>query len=118
MKSHRTLAAWQEAHAVVRGTFALSRDHWHPAGSAYYHQLHRAALSVQLNIAEGYAVGGRRTFLRHLRIAYGSAVEAGEVLELLATSAIVPQAEVTPLIQRNARCRGLLLGLLRKLRLE
>ena len=46
------------------------------------------------------------------------AVEAGEVLELLATSAIVPQAEVTPLIQRNARCRGLLLGLLRKLRLE
>lgn len=118
MKSHRTLTAWQEAQAVVQGTFALSRDHWHPAGSAYCYQLQRAALPVQLNIAEGYAVGGRRTFLRHLRIAYGSAVEAGEVLELLATSAIVPEAEVAPLIQRNARCRGLLLGLMRKLRID
>jgi four helix bundle protein len=45
-------------------------------------QLQRASLSVQLNIAEGYAFGDSPSFTRHLAIAYGSAVETGELLEV------------------------------------
>jgi four helix bundle protein len=71
---------------------------------------------VQLNIAEGYAVGGTGSFLRHLRIAYGSAVESGELLELLLILGAAPTEVVAPLVRRNARCRALILGLLRKLR--
>ena len=45
------------------------------------YQLQRASLSVQLNIAEGFAYGDSATYTRFLGIAYGSAVEALELLE-------------------------------------
>ena len=51
-------------------------------------QLCRAACSVPLNLAEG---NGRcnRDRLHHWRIAYGSALEAGSALELLAAGGFV-----------------------------
>ena len=45
-------------------------------------QLQRAELSVQLNIAEGYALKSSKRFRNHLDIAYASAVETGDLLEL------------------------------------
>ena len=39
---------------------------------------------MQLNIAEGYALSSPPLFYRHLRIAYGSAIETNELLEHLA----------------------------------
>ena len=74
--------AWQEARAVVLGTIDLARTSWKPYASAVFSQLQRASLSVQLNIAEGYAFGESPSFTRHLAIAYGSAVETGELLEI------------------------------------
>ena len=53
MRDHRSLEAWREARTVV-----------------------------QLNIAEGYAYADSPSFTRHLRIAYGSSVETGELLEI------------------------------------
>ena len=45
-------------------------------------QIQRAALSVQLNIAEGYALRTSKRFRNHVDIAYGSPVETAELLEL------------------------------------
>jgi four helix bundle protein len=81
MRDHRSLHAWQEAQAVVLGSISLARDSWKPYAAALVSQLQRASLSVQLNISEGYAFGDSPTYTRHLRIAYGSAVETGELLE-------------------------------------
>jgi four helix bundle protein len=67
---------------VVPGAIGLARDTWKPHAAALFSQLQRASLSVQLNIAEGYAFGESPTYTRHLRIAYGSAVETGELLEV------------------------------------
>jgi four helix bundle protein len=39
-------------------------------------------LSVQLNIAEGYALRSPKRFRNHLDIAYASAVEMRDLLEL------------------------------------
>jgi len=41
-----------------------------------FDQLRRAAVSVEANIVEGYALGTSKLFRRHLRIAMGSAAEA------------------------------------------
>jgi len=48
-----------------------------------------------------------------LAIAYGSAVETGELIRLLAEAEIVQRAGVAEAEQRNARCQRLILGLLK-----
>jgi four helix bundle protein len=116
MRDHRTLRAWQEARAVAPGVSAAARDHWRPHASALFHQLQRASLSVQLNIAEGYAYGASPTFGRHLGIAYGSAVETGELLDLMAEAGLLPGVMVRDLQQRNGLTQRLLLGPLKRYR--
>jgi four helix bundle protein len=56
---------------------------WTPPLASLIDQLRRSSLSVQLNIAEGHALRGARQFARHLTIAYGSAIEVVDLLELL-----------------------------------
>src|SRR5215216_4389644 len=77
MRDHKSLHAWQEARGVVLGVIDLARTAWKPYAAALFSQLQRASLSVQLNIAEGYAYATSPSFTRHLAIAYGSAVETG-----------------------------------------
>jgi len=99
---------------VVLGTIELARDSWKPYAAALFAQLQRASLSVQLNIAEGYAFGESPTYTRHLRIAYGSAVETGELLEIALKADVVAPQIGTRLLTRNRRSQRLLLGMLRR----
>jgi four helix bundle protein len=91
----------------------LARDSWKPHAAALFSQLQRASLSVQLNIAEGYAFGDSPTCWRHLRIAYGSAVETGELLEIALKADVIPADPGTRLLNRNHRSQRLLLGLVK-----
>ena len=118
MRDHRSLHAWQEARGVVLGVIDLARTAWKPYAAALFSQLQRASLSVQLNIAEGYANGASRTFTRRMCIAYGSAVETGELLEAALDAKIVEPGIVSYLLQRNRRSQRLLLGMMRRARSE
>jgi four helix bundle protein len=120
MRDHRSLHAWQEAQAVgvgegsvALGSIGLARDSWKPYAAALFSQLQRASLSVQLNIAEGYAFGESPTYTRHIRIAYGSAVETGELLETGLKANVIPLDPGVSLLKRNRRSQRLLLGMLR-----
>lgn len=114
MRDHRSLRAWQEARGVVLGVIELARSSWKPYASALFAQLQRASLSVQLNIAEGYAFGESPSFTRHLAIAYGSAVETGELLEIALDTNIIATGPGKHLLSRNLRSQRLLLGLLKR----
>jgi four helix bundle protein len=116
MRDHRSLEAWKEARRVSLAALDASRDHWKPYAAALFGQLQRSALSVQLNIAEGYALGTRKSFANHLRIAYGSAVETRDLLEIARNKGILPQEMATETIERNVRCQRLLLGLIKRYR--
>jgi four helix bundle protein len=98
---------------VVLGTLEVARSNWKPYAAALFAQLQRASLSVQLNIAEGYAYGNTPSFTRHLAIAYGSAVETGEMLEIALDAQLVTAAIGKQLLARNQRSQRLLLGLLK-----
>jgi four helix bundle protein len=114
MRDHKSLLAWQEARGVVLGVIWLARTAWKPYAAALFSQLQRASLSVQLNIAEGYAYGRSRTFTRHLNIAYGSAVETEELLQIALDAKVVMPETVDYLLQRNRRSQRLLLGMIRR----
>jgi len=116
MRDHTSLLAWQEAHTVTLLVIRVAQTAWKPYGSALFYQLQRAALSTQLNIAEGYTFADSPTFTRHLGLAYGSAVETGELVRLLGEAGLVDPTALTELRERNARCQRLVLGLLKRRR--
>jgi four helix bundle protein len=116
MRDHRSLEAWQEAKELSRIALRSSRLYWKPYAAGLFGQLQRASLSIQLNIAEGYALGTPASFANHLRIAYGSAVETAELLELASEEKLLPDAISGPGLVRCHRCERLLLGLLKRYR--
>jgi four helix bundle protein len=116
VRDHRSLRAWQEAHAVSLGVIRMSRDCWKPYAAALFEQLQRSSLSTQLNIAEGYTFGNTPTFTRHLGIAYGSAVETVELLMLGIEAEVLPAHVGGDLLLHGKRCSQLLLGLLKRRR--
>jgi four helix bundle protein len=75
-----------------------------------------ASLSVQLNIAEGWTFSRSATATRHLSIAYGSAVETGELISLMSEIGILPAEVGSELQARSSRSQRLLVGLLKKRR--
>ncbi len=111
MYDHTSLEAWKEARAVSRGVIQAARTHWKPWASALFGQLQRASLSVQLNIAEGWTFNKTPTYTRHLGIAFGSAVETGELLQLALDARVIPPEAGRRLLERCRRSQRLLIGL-------
>jgi four helix bundle protein len=118
VRDHKSLMAWQEAHKVVEAGFDASEMCWKPFAAAIFSQLQRASLSVQLNIAEGYAFRASPQLRRHLEIAYGSAVETGELLELALTKGLLPKHLASSALESCLRSQRLLLGLVKRYRTQ
>jgi four helix bundle protein len=111
VRDHHSLIAWQRAREFVLAVYRVCNDIWHPSIAPLIEQLRRSALSVQLNISEGYALGSPALFRRHLTIAYGSAIESMDIVELLIELSIGNRADITALWKPCDECRGLVLGL-------
>ena len=111
MRDHTSLVAWQEAEAVALGVIEFSKTYWRPWAGALFWQIQKSSLSVQLNIAEGYAYTRGPTSTKHLRIAYGSAVETLD--RTMTKCEAVPEKLTLPLIGRCDRSCRLVLGLIR-----
>jgi four helix bundle protein len=79
-----------------------------------FEQLRRAALSVEANIVEGYALSTPLQFRRHLRIALGSAAEVECFLEIVHELEYLPAAVVDELSRLIDLIIGNLYGLVRK----
>ncbi|MGH7629819.1 MAG: four helix bundle protein [Gemmatimonadales bacterium] len=112
MRDHTSLLAWQEAHAVVRFVIQASRRHWQPWAGSIFGQLQRASLSVQLNIAEGYAQRGKAGRCL-LEVAYGSAVETTDLLRLCLEEKLLPAEPAEKALSQSRRTQALVLELIR-----
>jgi len=114
--AHRSLKAWIEAKEVSRAAYRAAKRYWTPPASAIFSQLQRSALSIQLNIAEGFALADYGRFGNHLAIAYGSAVETDDLLELAIEEEILPREFAEAALIRCQNSERLLLGLLKRYR--
>jgi four helix bundle protein len=111
VRSHRELLAWQRAHLVATAVHQYAARCWRPNLAVPIDQLRRSALSVQLNIAEKFAVGRSPRCREHLRIAYGSAVETTELLEFLVELTADDLPLLQTLTQRSRETQALTLRL-------
>src|SRR5437762_10279225 len=114
MRKYRTLVAWQRARQLALSVLKSTDGLDHPRSRAIVDQLRRAAISVEANIVEGYALGTTLQFKRHLRIAMGSAAEAECLTRLAAELEYLPSDVTLELETLLERTMAALHGLLRK----
>ena len=115
-QNYRDLVAWQKAMDLVVDIYRAT-EHW-PGHEQYAltSQVHRAAISIPANIAEGQGRTSAKEFLHYLSIAHGSLREVetyvllGERLEYLDT------AKSSALMDLAAEVGRLLNGLRKHLR--
>jgi four helix bundle protein len=111
---YRSLVAWQRAHEALLLTLTKSDAAFHPRSKPLFDQLRRAAISVEANIVEGYALGTPLQFRRHLRIAMGSAAEAECLARVAGELRYLPEDVVHELERLLERTMATLHGLLRQ----
>ena len=73
---YQSLVAWKRAHKLLIVCLQSTDRAYHPRALPLFNQIRRAAISVEANIVEGYALDSTPQFRKHLRIAMGSAAEA------------------------------------------
>ena len=111
MRNHRSLVAWQRAREFVLAVQRVTTRIWRPPLAHFIDQLRRSALSVELNIVEGHALATPPLFRRHLTIAFGSSVEAVDVIELLRVIAPAEETDLKEVQVLGEQCSRLVLGL-------
>ena len=111
MREHTVLEAWRRARELVIQVHYFTNRIWQPQLAHFINQLRRSSLSVQLNVAEGYALGTRKLFARHLSVAYGSAIETVDLLDLLLELSPDGKQELGALKERARRNCALVLAL-------
>lgn len=118
MNKYRSLAAWQHAHALLINTLKAT-DGRNPARTwNLFDQIRRAAISVEANIVEGYALSTAPQFKRHLKIALASAAEAETLLNAATELGYLPEACTENLLAHADRAIGAIYGLLRSPKLR
>lgn len=114
MYKYRSLEAWKRAHAVAIRVLRLTDRPCHPRARDVYGQLRRAAVSVEANIVEGYALWTGGHYLRHVRIALGSAAEAECLVRLAHELEYVSRDEATEMEAMLGATMRSICGILRR----
>ena len=76
-------------------------------------QVRRAAISIPANISEGYALATRAQWIRHLRIALGSAAELRTHIQIMQGLVLVPEDTGRDCLAETERLISLIVGLLK-----
>jgi four helix bundle protein len=75
METHKDLRVWQQSIEMVTSIYKITKAFPKDEIFGLVSQMHRAAVSVPSNIAEGYARGTDKEKLHFLRISSGSMSE-------------------------------------------
>lgn len=110
--SFEDLVAWQKARAFTRAVSELIDQPTFATKFSFRDQIHRAAVSVMSNIAEGYERGSRAEFHHMLSIAKGSNAEVRSLLYVAVDAGYISQPRFSELMEQ-AREVGRLVGGLR-----
>ena len=116
VKSYRDLEVWQKAMELAVEAYRLTEPF--PAHEQYglRAQIHRAAVSVPSNVAEGHGRAITREYLHHLAIAHGSLMELETQVELSVRLGFVKRPVADGVLSQAAECGRMLHGLMRRLR--
>lgn len=115
MAGYRELKVWQAAMRLIVEAYRLSLRF--PKSEVYglTSQLHRAAVSVPSNIAEGHGRNSRKEFYHFLGIALGSLAELETQLILASHLNYLTEEDIRPALQSSDEIGKMLSGLQKSL---
>lgn len=115
IKSFRDLIVWQQAMALVKQVYLLTKSFPKEETYGLTSQMRRAAVSVPANIAEGSGRGTRKDYQQFLRIAQGSLREVETYLLLLPDISLATMPQTQPLLTQLESVSKLLRRLIESL---
>jgi four helix bundle protein len=114
MQDFRKLRVWQRSQSLTAQVYGATRTLRGRDVVSLRSQVTRSMASITANIAEGANSAGPRDFARYLQMAIGSASETESHLDLAFRMALMPAAEVMPLIDEVVAIRKMLIVLRRR----
>jgi four helix bundle protein len=110
------LICWQKARLMVKDIYTLTSAGIFKRDFALKEQIRRAAISVVLNIAEGFARKSHKEFIQFLFISHGSVAEVQAALYLALDLNYVPQEKFQKLFNDCTEISRIISGLIKSLR--
>lgn len=104
------IIAWQKARDLVKEVYQVSSDGKFAKDYGLRDQLRRAAVSVMLNIAEGFARKTSREFMQFLVVAHGSAAEVQSALYVALDQFYISQSQFESIYKRADETSKLIMG--------
>lgn len=113
LTGYKRLIAWQIADELAWYIYGVT--HKFPKHELYgiTSQLRRAALSVALNIVEGYARNSKNEFRQFLRVALGSLAEVDYLLQFSLRSKYLSREEFVKALELKEKCGSVLWKLMK-----
>jgi four helix bundle protein len=105
------LIAWRKAMELAVDVYRLTRDQPFVRDFALCAQIHRAAISVPSNIAEGFDRGTRSEFHRFLSIAKASCAEVRTQLQLALRLGYIEPAGARQILEQTEELSRIIGGL-------
>ncbi len=102
VNDYRDLEVWQRGMEIAELVYRLTRGYPREEQYAMTAQMWRASTSIPANLAEGWGRGGRREFLRFIRIAQGSLKELETQLLLSERVQLATPTQTAPILQQTA----------------
>lgn len=112
LKAFRKLIVWQRAHELTLMIYKASENFPKYELFGLTSQIRRSTVSVEANIAEGYALGTSPNYLRHLNISVGSLAETESHIEIAHDLKYLPDQDYEK-ITKKAQEVGYLLSRLK-----
>lgn len=105
------IQAWQKARILVKEIYTITNTGLFGKDYALRDQIRRAAVSIMLNIAEGFARKTRREFVQFLVVAHGSAAEVQAALYIGLDLNYLSEPEFTALYEMTDETSKMIMGL-------
>lgn len=111
MKGYRDLIAWQKAMDLAVEIYKVTEGFPRHEQYALTAQMHRAAISIPSNLAEGQGRNSRREFHQFIGQARGSIWELETQVELAFRLGYIPTDRAPALLERLAELARIVTGL-------
>jgi four helix bundle protein len=116
VESYRDLEVWQKAMDLAVAAYRLTESFPSHEQFGLRSQIHRAAVSVPSNVAEGHGRSITREYLHYLAIAHGSLMELETQVDLAARLGFATRLTADGVLRDAAECGRMLHGLIRRLK--
>ena len=117
VKNYRDLKVWQKSIVLVTDVYKLTSKLPSEEKFGLQSQIHRAAISIPSNIAEGHSRWYRKEFLHHLSISYGSLAELETQLLIAEKLQFIKHDEVQSIFEKTTEIGKMINGLRKKLKI-